>query len=180
VRLTRREALRLAAAAAAGPLVPRAAHAQAGESAAAAGRFFSAGEMALLDEVTELIIPADEHSGGARAAQVAAYIDGRLADYDPAIPALREAREAWKAGLAGLLEIPPGERLAALERLAAKERDPETDAERFFVELKSWTAQGYYSSRIGLHDELEYKGNTLLEEFVGTDPATLPDKVPTA
>jgi hypothetical protein len=149
-----------------------------GESAAAAGRFFSPAEMALLDELTELIIPADEHSGGARAARVAAYIDGRLAEYDPGIPPLREAREAWKAGLAGFLGIPPDERVAALERLAAKERAPETDAERFFVDLKDWTSHAYYTSRIGIHDELEYKGNTMLTEFVGTDPATLPAKRP--
>ncbi len=174
--LTRREALRLAAAAAAGPLVPPAARAQLAEAAAppVAGRFLSAPEMALLDELTELIIPADEHSEGARAAQVAAFIDARLAEYDPEIPDLREAREKWKAGLAGFLELPAEERLAALERLAAKEQDPQTEAEHFFVELKRWTAQGYYTSRIGIHDELEYKGNTLLTEFAGTDPATLP------
>lgn len=178
--LTRREALRLAAAAAAGPLVPRAARAQVADAPAPllAGRFFSAPEMALLDELTELIIPADEHSGGARAAQVAAYIDATLAEYDPEIPDLREAREKWKAGLAGLLDLPAEERLAALERLAAKEKDPRTEAELFFVELKRWTAHGYYTSRIGIHDELEYKGNTLLTEFVGTDPASLPGKRP--
>jgi hypothetical protein len=64
--------------------------------------------------------------------------------------------------------------MVVLERLAASENDPQTDAERFFVELKRWTAHGYYTSRIGIHDELEYKGNTLLAEFVGADPATLP------
>jgi len=142
--------------------------------------------MALLDELTELIIPADAHSGGARAAGVAAYIDGRLGEYDPAIPDLREAREKWKAGLAlidalarealgkAFLEASPEERIAVLELLAAQEPDPKTDADRFFVELKRWTARGYYTSRIGIHDEIEYKGNTLLMEFSGTDPATLP------
>jgi len=56
----------------------------------------------------------------------------------------------------------------------AREADPKTDGERFFVELKGWTTFGYYTSRIGIHDEMEYKGNTLLAEFSGTDPATLP------
>ncbi|HET7293563.1 MAG TPA: gluconate 2-dehydrogenase subunit 3 family protein [Vicinamibacteria bacterium] len=179
--LTRRDALRLAAAAAAAPLVPKAVAARSAEARAiAAGRFFSASEMAVLDELTELIIPADEHSGGARAAEVAACIDGRLAEFDPGIPELREAREKWKAGLAGFLALAGDERLALLERLAAQEKDPETEAERFFAELKSWTAHAYYTSRIGIHDELEYKGSTLLEEFVGTDPATLPRKLPGA
>jgi Gluconate 2-dehydrogenase subunit 3 len=175
MRLTRREALRLAAALAAVPLVPRVApEAQAGE-ALAAGRFLSAPEMALLDELTEMIIPEDAHSGGARAAQVAAFIDARLAEYDPEIPDLLEARDRWKAGLAAFLEMPAGERHAALERLAAREADPQSEAERFFVELKGWTAQAYYTSRLGIHDELEYKGNTLQDEFAGIDPATLPN-----
>jgi hypothetical protein len=142
--------------------------------------------MALLDELDEMIIPQDEHSGGARAAGVAAYIDGRLAEYDPAIPDLLEERTKWKAGLTMVdalarevsgtrfLEASPAQRIAVLQKLAAGEEDPKTDGERFFVELKHWTAFGYYTSRIGIHDEMEYKGNTLLAEFSGTDPATLP------
>ena len=191
--LSRRDMLRLAAAAAAAPLVPRAAL---GETAAAPalvpGRFFDAVEMALLDELTETIIPQDEHSGGARAAGVAAYIDGRLAEYDPGIPDLREERLKWKAGLAlvdaqarevsgtRFLEASPAQRIAVLQKLAAGEEDPKTDADRFFVELKDWTTFGYYTSRIGIHDEMEYKGNSLLMEFSGTDPATLPAVRPPA
>jgi hypothetical protein len=183
--ITRRDVLRLAAAAAAAPLVPRVV---VGDTvpALAAGRFFDAAEMALLDELTEMIIPQDEHSGGARAAGVAAYIDGRLAEYDPSIPDLREERERWKAGLAlvnvvarnvsgtPFLAASPEQRTAILTNLAAGEEDPKTDGERFFVDLKQWTAFGYYTSRIGIHDEMEYKGNTLLAEFSGTDPAALP------
>jgi hypothetical protein len=189
VTITRRDVLRLAAAAAAAPLVPGAVSAEATgttPTASAAGRFFSAPELRLLDELTELILPADEHSGGAREAKVAAYIDGRLAEYDPEIPDLREARELWKAGLATVdtacreavgkpfLEASHEERTAVLERLAAKEQQPQSDGERFFVELKRWTARGYYTSRVGIHDELEYKGNTLQTEYAGVDPATLP------
>lgn len=188
--VTRREALRLAAAAAAAPLVPAgsaAASASSATSAApAAGRFLTAPEMALLDELCELIVPADEHSGGARAAGVAAYVDVRLAEYDPGIPELRETQARWRAGLAALdalarestgkafLAASPDERVAVLERAAAHEENPQTDVERFFAELKRWTTHGYYTSRIGLQDELEYKGNTLLAEFAGIDPATLP------
>lgn len=205
--VTRRDALKLAAAAAAAPLLPLG---QADVSAAApavraaAGRFFTAPEMALLDELVEMIIPADPHSGGARAAGVAAYIDGRLAQYDPAIPPLAIDRERWKAGLAtvdalarsttgkGFLDSSPTERTALLERMAVplleeevptaepEERrtpageKPETLGQRFFVLLKSWTVTGYYTSRIGIHDEMEYKGNKAIVEFSGIDPATLP------
>jgi hypothetical protein len=204
VTVTRREALKLAAAAAAAPLLPGAVTAAAAPVArVAAGRFFSAAEMALLDELTEMIIPTDEHSGGARAAGVVKYIDGRLAEYDPSIPPLQEEREKWKGGLAAVeslaraasgkpfLESSPAERMALLERLAKggdtelppeqpkdrgkpTEDKPETVGLRFFTELKAWTVRGYYTSRVGIHDEMEYKGNTMLAEFAGTDPATLP------
>jgi len=196
VTITRREVLRLAAAAAAAPLVPEAGAEVAGAAPAAAptvsaaGRFFSAPELRLLDELTELILPADEHSGGAREAAVAAYIDGRLAEYDPEMPDLHEARDRWKAGLAAVdaacretagkpfLEATAEERTATLERLAAKEREAKSDAEKFFVELKRWTVRGYYSSRVGIHDELEYKGNTVQTQYAGVDPATLPPAPP--
>jgi len=213
VTVTRRDALKLAAVAAATPLLPRgmaeAAEATAASTAgktaaAAAGRFFSAPEMALLDELVEIIIPADAHSGGARAAGVAGYIDGRLAQYDPAIPILKADRERWKAGLATVdalaretsgktfLESSPAEQTALLGRIAKplteaeipteepEERrqpaaeKPETVGQRFFVELKSWTARGYYTSKVGIHDEMEYKGNRAILEFSGTDVATLP------
>jgi Gluconate 2-dehydrogenase subunit 3 len=181
----RRELLRLTAAAAAGPLLPRGV-ALATSELAAPGRFFSAPEMTLLDELTETIIPADEHSGGARAAKVAAYIDGRLADYDPSFADLREEREAWKAGLAaidalsrettgkGFLEAGLEQRAAVITAASTGGPQAKSAAQRFFGELKEWTARGYYTSAVGIHDEMEYKGNTMLEEFSGTDAATLP------
>jgi hypothetical protein len=186
VSLTRREVLRLTAAAAAAPLLPRGLVSAAGAEALPAGRFFSAAELALLDELTETIVPADEHSGGARAARVAEYIDGRLAEYDPQFPELRSERESWKAGLVAVdalareatgksfLEASPEQRVKVLEGLAEAEQDPKTDGQLFFVELKDWTARGYYTSSIGIHDELEYKGNTMQDEFAGIDVATLP------
>ena len=207
--LSRRDVLKLTAAAAASPLLPEGAAKAAAPAPAAvpsAGRFFGAPEMALLDELVERIIPADAHSGGARAAGVAAYIDGRLAEYDPAIPVLAADRERWKAGLRavdafaretggkGFLDSTVPERTAVLERLAVgvgelpteqpEERrqpaveKPETVGQRFFEELKAWTVRGYYTSRVGLHDDLQYKGNKAIVEFVGADPATLPPVPP--
>jgi len=182
----RREALRLGVAAAAVPLLPRSVALAAGETTTVAGKFFSAPELALLDELAEMIIPSDEHSGGARAARVAAYIDGRLADYDPAIQDLADERAHWKAGLAAIddlarqgtgkafLEATPEQRTSVLTGVAAAEKDPQTEAQRFFGDLKEWTARGYYTSSIGIHDEMEYKGNTMQDEYAGTDVATLP------
>src|SRR5947208_16190174 len=58
------------------------------------GKFLTAADYALLDELTELIITADDHSPAARVAAVAAYIDGRLAE------SLKPDWQAtWRSGL---------------------------------------------------------------------------------
>jgi hypothetical protein len=144
---------------------------------AVAPRFLTASEFALLDELTEMIIPADEHSPGARAAGVAAYVDGRLAEsLEP------EWQARWRTGLAAvdqlsrdlngrpMMEASPEQRVAVLRRMAGAEKDPQTEPEHFFIELKNWTAQGYYTSKIGIHQDQEYKGNVYQTgEFAGYD-----------
>src|SRR5256885_16758556 len=77
--VTRREMLAATAAALAAPLVAPGAAGEAGAAQApsVAPKFFTAPEFALLDELSDLIIPTDAHSPGARAAGVAAYIDFR-------------------------------------------------------------------------------------------------------
>jgi hypothetical protein len=141
------------------------------------GKFLTAGELALLDELTELIIPADDHSPGARAAGVAAYVDGRLAEsLEP------DWQARWRSGLQAVdglsrelhgkpfLEAAPEQRVAVLTRMAAGESDPKTSPEHFFRELKGWTARAYYTSKIGIHLDQEYKGNVYQRgEFAGYD-----------
>ena len=39
--------------------------------------------------------------------------------------------------------------------------------EEFFAQTKQATIHGYYTSEIGIHKELRYKGNQLLAEFTG-------------
>jgi hypothetical protein len=53
--------------------------------------------------------------------------------------------------------------------MASGEDDPRSVEERFFVELKRATTYAYYSSRVGMIEEMEYKGNRVIREFVGTD-----------
>src|SRR6202040_4303593 len=48
--------------------------------AKSAARFFTPAQHALVDELSETIIPADSHSGGAKAAKVADYIDQALGE----------------------------------------------------------------------------------------------------
>jgi hypothetical protein len=138
--------------------------------------FFTREEFALVDELTELIIPTDAHSPGARAAGVAAYIDKRLAESFEAEP-----KEQWRAGLKlietisqemhgrAFLQATAEQRTALLTRISQNEMEPKKPEETFFKELKTRTAHAYYTSKIGIHQEMEYKGNTYLKEFVGYD-----------
>ena len=182
--LTRRDALKIAAGAALSvpALFTRAmaASATAPAAAASAPRFFTKEELALLDELAETIIPADVHSPGARAAKVAGYIDGRLAE--AYLPVEADVQQRWRDGLrrvdvlsqemngAAFLAASPEKRVAVLTRMAASEKDPQTAEEKFFRELKATTILGYYTSEIGIHQEMEYKGNTLQQEYAGEEP----------
>ena len=176
--LSRREMIATTAAALAAPLLPiRAAAIPLAPGAAGAPQFLTPAEFALLEELSDLIIPTDEHSPGARAAGVAAYIDGRLAEsIEPEWQAL------WRSGLEAVeglsrahhqkpfLDATPGERVEVLTAMAAGERDPKTPVDRFFRELKNWTARGYYTSKIGIHVDQEYKGNVYQRgDYAGYD-----------
>jgi hypothetical protein len=53
--------------------------------------------------------------------------------------------------------------------MAQNEKAPQKPEEHFFIELKSRVAHAYYTSEIGIKQDMDYKGNTYLAEFVGTD-----------
>jgi hypothetical protein len=130
-------------------------------------------QYAALDVLVDAIIPTDERSPGAREARVADYIDLLLSEADA------ETRQQWFDGLAAIdaeassqagapvatLSAPQLE--ALLTAVSANERQPQTAAERFFVTTKRAAIQGYYSSVIGIHKDLRYKGNQFLPEFHG-------------
>jgi hypothetical protein len=175
----RREMIKLTAGAVIAPALPQTGPKNGRGPAMAqngAHRFLTPDEFAMLDELSELIIPADEHSHGAHDAKVAEFIDGRLAE-----SFTDEPKQEWREGLKLIDQISvemngkpfmqssPDQRVAVLTRIARNESKPEKPEEKFFVTLKSGVARVYYTSKIGIHDELEYKGNTYLKEFVGVD-----------
>jgi hypothetical protein len=141
--------------------------------------FFTPAQLALVAELSETIIPADSHSGGAKAAKVADYIDQTLREsFDDAQKAL------WREGLRlvdlmtrhysqkSFVDASSEERVAVLTVLSNNERMTDLPEVRFFIELKRLTVRAYYTSKIGIHDELEYKGNRILQEFAGCDDPT--------
>jgi Gluconate 2-dehydrogenase subunit 3 len=177
VELSRREMIKLGAGAAiAVTLTGLDAKAEAQGAQVKAPLFFTKDEFALVDELTELIIPTDEHSPGARAAQVAGYIDFRLSESFEEPP-----KTLWRDGLKLIeqlsqemsgkrfLQASAEQRIALLTRISQNETNPVKPEEIFFKELKSRTARAYYTSKIGIDTEMEYKGNSYLKEFVGYD-----------
>jgi len=138
--------------------------------------FFTLAQHALVEELSETIIPSDDHSDGAKAAKVADYIDQVLGEsFDEKQKAL------WREGL-HLIDVmslhyhgkdfvnASGEdRISLLTVLSDHIEMTDLPEVRFFIELKRMTVLGYYTSKIGIHDELQYKGNRILQEFVGCD-----------
>lgn len=136
---------------------------------AAKHKFFTDEEYAMVDELTDIIIPTDEKSGGGKAARVAEYIDRVLAEaFDGA------GREDWRKSLAlidhksskmhgrGFLQSDNSQQIALVESIVK---------EPFFKILKEATVRGYYTSKIGIHDEMDYKGNTYQQgEYSGFLP----------
>jgi hypothetical protein len=126
-----------------------------------------------LEALSDAIIPTDERSPGAKQARVADYIDLLLSELDRGIVL------QWIGGLAALDAEAmsrfrsPFSRLrdtqvdAILQTISRNEKSPQTPLDAFFVMAKQATIRGYYTSKIGIHDELRYKGNQFLREFVG-------------
>jgi len=144
-------------------------------------RFFTPAQHAMIEELSETIIPADSHSGGAKAAKVADYIDQRIRESVD-----EQQKQLWREGLRlmesmsqhyngkSIVDSSAEEKIAILQVLSDNAQLVELPEVRFFHELKSLTVRGYYTSKIGIHDDLQYKGNRILMEFVGCDDPTPP------
>jgi gluconate 2-dehydrogenase gamma chain len=141
-----------------------------------AGRFFTPSQHTLVEELSETIIPADSHSGGAKAAKVADYIDKTLREttddnkkalWRECLPLIDSMSQHYTGK--SFVAASPEERISVLTVLSDNDHITDVPEVRFFHELKRMTVEGYYTTKIGIHDELEYKGNRILQEFVGCD-----------
>ncbi len=123
-------------------------------------QFFTEDESQLLDQLMEMIIPADDHSPGAHDARTNLFADLMVATGSDTV------KKQWRDGIRLIREQAKGSSLAeALRTAAANEEKPKTGPERFFVLLKQMTVNGYYTSATGIHQEMEYVGNTYLAAF---------------
>jgi Gluconate 2-dehydrogenase subunit 3 len=136
-------------------------------------RFFNAQEIATVAAISELIIPADEDSPGAIAAEVPAFIDLMISESSA------DVKRLWHEGLVAIdkmsqkkfsapfINANADQQVMLLKAISKNEYSARSIVERFFVAIKSLTVDGYYTSQIGIHQELHYKGNAYLKDFVG-------------
>ena len=136
-------------------------------------KFFTEEENKTVIEMSERIIPADDHSPGAKAAGVAAYIDLIISE-SPDV-----TKNTWREGLAAInkmsrakfdksfIDSTADQQTDLLKEISKNEKSPQTVEEKFFRTIKYATIDGYYTSEIGIHKELHYKGNAFLKEFTG-------------
>ena len=132
--------------------------------------------MDVLDRLTELIIPEDDYSPGAHAAEVNVYLDVVMSEANNGV------KQRWCEGLAAAGEEPTGASTRSYPTAAPANWTklsppwPQTSKvprplsialDRFFPLLKRATIDGYYTSKIGIHEDLQYQGNTAVSEFPG-------------
>jgi len=153
--------------------------------------FFTEQQKFTVSALAETIIPDDAVAPGARAAQVGDYLDFVMTYSAPA------EQHAWTEGLKVLDQacnerfgktfaaISSTQRAELLVSLAANEAEPKTAAEKFFVHSKRSIATGYYTSKIGLMNDLKYQGNRpnggvmpTCEELTGKTAALRPHDAP--
>lgn len=126
-------------------------------------KVFDPDEFALVSRVADLIIPATD-TPGALGAGVPFYID-MLCAANKSLLALVRYGLQWLTGMK-FLKLSEAEQIAVLETTSKNaEAGGDTAADQFWRAFKSMTADGYYTSKIGLRDELGYKGNTVLDHF---------------
>ena len=125
--------------------------------------FFSAAEYALVERLTEIIIPTDD-TPGAREAGVSEFID-LMASRDTALQHRLRTGLTWLDGQSKALNGRPFIQLAAeeqtalLEPLAYKAKFATNDkaGREFFNTIREYTVMGFYTSEIGLK-ELDFPG----------------------
>lgn len=136
--------------------------------------FFDAHQNQTLIALTELIIPATD-TPGAKEAQVNRVIDLFLNEEESDTQQEFLEGLAWIDGRAlaqhakPFMELTTAQQTALLEPLAdpANQNPQDGRGMKFFQELKDWTLFGYYTSQIGMEQELRYEGGQYNDSFPG-------------
>jgi gluconate 2-dehydrogenase gamma chain len=149
-----------------------------GAAGAYAPKFFSAQQYKMLQALCQTIIPADGDMGGALEAGAPEFIDlitSENAEYQWALT----GGLMWLDSTCmdrygrGYLECSAGQQKEILDLIAYRKNmisDPSvSQGVEFFSVLRNLTADGFFTSEIGIK-YLGYIGNTFLKEFPGCPP----------
>ena len=132
---------------------------------------FTAHEFKTLQRLSDLIIPADDHSPGALEAHAAEWID-YMASNSPELAQIFTGGFGWldhhtqQQHAVDFVDAKRDEQAAVLDVIAfEKNATPENAAGiRFFSWARNLVTDAYYTSPIGIKD-LGYMGNTAVSEF---------------
>jgi gluconate 2-dehydrogenase gamma chain len=142
-----------------------------------APQFFNADEFRTVEILAAMIIPTDD-APGANEAKVANYIDFVIfsaAEFEPLLQrkwidglAFLE-RESQKQFVKSFREVDEAGRIKLLTEMSAPERDAKAQHEGFvfFSLVKDMSVEGFYTSKIGLSDVLDYQGMNYMADFPG-------------
>jgi gluconate 2-dehydrogenase gamma chain len=141
-------------------------------------KYFSAEQYKTLQALCETIFPADVDSGGAVEAGAPEFID-LLTSENPSYQVQLGGGLLWLDAIcsdrygAAYLECAPGRQKEILDAIAYREtadKDPSlSQGVEFFSLLRNLTADGFFTSKIGIK-YLGYMGNQFLLEFPGCPP----------
>ena len=128
-----------------------------------ATRFFTSSQHTLVEELSESIIPADSHlvptTSSKSCAKASMTVKNRSGVKGSVIDRMSQHYHGKF-----FVDSSSEERIAVLTILSHNDQMTDLPEVRFFRELKHLTIRGYYTSKIGIHDELEYKANRVLLE----------------
>ena len=124
----------------------------------------------MLDQFTSVLIPTDD-TPGAREANVAPFIDfvvNAAAEYAP------EMQTQWRSAMgflrkANFSQLTNEQQVKLITQMAEPELGKAKKGDGFeaYQLIKDMSLHAFYTSRVGLVDVLEYKGNAYLTEFPG-------------
>jgi len=131
-------------------------------------KFFGAEDFDALKAFTEILIPTDD-TPGAREAYCAHFIDFVL---DSSTEGAPDTQRQWRAALASLKELgfhaaDPKGRAALVEAMSRPEREAGVTHPGYAVYrlIKQQNTFAFYTSRAGLIEALDYKGNSYNVSF---------------
>jgi Gluconate 2-dehydrogenase subunit 3 len=131
-------------------------------------KFFSPGDFTALQALTEILIPTDD-TPGAREAHCAHYIDYLLHAADDVAP---DMQKQWRDAMAALQQAgfhtsDANGRAALVEEISKPERDRSATHPAFaaYRLIKQQNTFAFYTSRAGMIDALDYKGNSYNTTF---------------